>query len=62
MNLHVVNKECIVGDIRILGVAASAVFIIGDAETITAASIFDTPPEAVTIGLVPFAAESTSQV
>ncbi len=62
MNLHVINKECHVGNIHILGVAASAVFIIGDTQTITSASIFDTPPEAVTIGLVPLAAETTSVI
>lgn len=62
MNLNVINKECRVGDIRILGVAASAVFIIGDTQTITCASMFDTPPEAVSIGLVPLSAETTSAI
>lgn len=62
MKLHVINKECTVGDIRIIGIAASSVFLIGDTQTISQASIFDTPPDAVTVGLVPFAAESTSAI
>lgn len=62
MNLNVINKECRVGDIRLLGVTSSAVFIIGDTQSITAASMFDTPPEAVTFALVPLAAETTSAI
>jgi spore germination protein PD len=54
MNFTVVNKEISIGNIRIIGVSNSAVFIIGDTEVITCSSIFDTPPEALIIGpLVP---------
>jgi spore germination protein PD len=54
MNFKVVNKEIAVGDIRIVGVSSSSLFIIGDTQVITLASAFDTPPEAVIIGpLVP---------
>ncbi len=60
MNLNVVNKECRVGNIHIIGVASSAVFIIGDTQTISTASAFDSPPESVSIGLVPFAPEAPS--
>ncbi|MEX2461448.1 MAG: spore gernimation protein GerPD [Paenibacillaceae bacterium] len=54
MNFTVVNKEISIGDIRIIGVSSSSVFIIGDTEVITCSSIFDTPPESLIIGpLVP---------
>jgi spore germination protein PD len=58
MNFHVTNKALCVGDIRIIGVSSSSVFLIGDTQTIVCSSIFDTPPEAVSIGpLTPLAAE-----
>lgn len=54
MNYTVVNKGISVGDIRIIGVTSSSVFIIGDTEAITCSSLFDTPPESLIIGpLVP---------
>lgn len=54
MNFTVINKEIAIGDIRIIGVSSSSVFIIGDTEVITCSSIFDTPPESLIIGpLVP---------
>ena len=54
MNYTVVNKGISVGDIRIIGVSSSSVFIIGDTEVITCSSLYDTPPESVIIGpLVP---------
>lgn len=54
MNYTVVNKGISIGDIRIIGVTSSSVFIIGDTETITCSSLFDTPPESLIIGpLVP---------
>ncbi|RFB18310.1 spore gernimation protein GerPD [Bacillus sp. HNG] len=56
MNFTVVNKELQVGYIDIVGVSTSAVFIIGDAQTISMASAFDTPPESLIIGpFVPLA-------
>ncbi|MFS0824240.1 spore gernimation protein GerPD [Bacillus sp. 1P02SD] len=56
MNFTVVNKELQVGHIDIIGVSTSAVFIIGDAQTISMASAFDTPPESLIIGpFVPLA-------
>lgn len=58
MNFHVTNKALCVGDIRIIGVSSSSVFLIGDTHTIVCSSIFDTPLESVTIGpLTPLAAE-----
>jgi spore germination protein PD len=54
MNFTVVNKEICVGDIRIIGVSSSSVFIVGDTEVIHCNCLFDTPPEALIIGpLVP---------
>lgn len=56
MNFYVENKEIAVGAIRIIGVSASAVFLIGDAETIMCSSMFDTPPESLIVGRVPLPA------
>ncbi|CAH0120568.1 MULTISPECIES: spore gernimation protein GerPD [unclassified Paenibacillus] len=54
MNMTVVNKEICVKQIRVIGVAASSVFLIGDTKVITSSTVFDTPPEAVLTGpLVP---------
>jgi len=50
LNFTVVNKELQVGDIYILGVSSSSVFLIGDTKTITLSSSFDTPPESLIIG------------
>lgn len=58
MNLTVINKEINVGNIRVIGVSASSVFLIGDTYNITASSIFDTPPESTMIGLTPIAVET----
>ncbi|MBU7590981.1 spore gernimation protein GerPD [Metabacillus halosaccharovorans] len=56
MNFTVVNRNIEVGNIRIVGVASSSVFLIGDTQTISLSSIFDTPPESLIIGpLVPLA-------
>jgi spore germination protein PD len=57
MNLQVENKQIIVGDVRIIAVASSSVFLIGDTSCITLSSVFDTPPESVIVGpLVPLPA------
>lgn len=53
MNLHVINRELCVGDIKITGVTTSSLLLVGDADTIQLASTFDTPPESLIIG--PFA-------
>ncbi|MCM3442444.1 spore gernimation protein GerPD [Metabacillus halosaccharovorans] len=56
MNFTVVNRNIEVGNIRVVGVASSSVFLIGDTQTISLSSIFDTPPESLIIGpLVPLA-------
>ncbi len=56
MNFTVVNRDIQVGTIRVVGVSSSSVFLIGDTQTISLSSIFDTPPESLIIGpLVPLA-------
>jgi spore germination protein PD len=50
INLHVTNRELCVCNVKIGGITSSSLFLIGDAETLTLASLFDTPPEAVLIG------------
>lgn len=58
MIMNVVNKEIRIGNIQVTGVSSSSVFLVGDTEIITLASIFDTPPESLIIGpLVPLAPE-----
>ncbi|WP_090825323.1 spore gernimation protein GerPD [Paenibacillus sp. yr247] len=58
MNLHVENKQIFVGDVRIVGVASSSVFLIGDTEVISLSSMFDTPAESVIISpFVPLPSE-----
>lgn len=58
MNFTVINKEISVGRIQIIGVASSSIFLVGDTKEVTAVSIIDTPPEAVTIGpFVPLSEE-----
>ncbi|MFC0275011.1 spore gernimation protein GerPD [Metabacillus herbersteinensis] len=56
MNFTVVNKDISVGTVRIIGVASSSIFLIGDTNSITLSSVFDTPPESLIIGpFVPLA-------
>jgi spore germination protein PD len=50
MNFTVVNKGIQVGHIKVVGVSSSSVFLIGDTETISLSSTFDTPPESLIIG------------
>ncbi|MVO99817.1 spore gernimation protein GerPD [Paenibacillus sp. N10] len=58
VDLYVENKCLQVGSIYIIGVSSSSTFLIGDTDSISAASAFDTPPESVIIGpLVPLSGE-----
>ena len=62
MNFNVVNKQICVGEIKMTGATSSSVVLIGDTDSIVNSSVFDTPPEAVTIGpLVPLAPETISR-
>ncbi|MBO7744951.1 hypothetical protein I8J29_12150 [Paenibacillus sp. MWE-103] len=53
MQLNVVNHVLAVGCIQLTAVASASVLQIGDTETISLVSMFDTPPESVIVG--PFA-------
>lgn len=50
MNFTVINKNVCVDNVRIIGVSTSSLFLVGDADTITLSSAFDTPPESLIIG------------
>lgn len=50
MRYYVVNRGLSVGNIKITGVASSSLVLIGDADTIALASVFDTPPESFIVG------------
>lgn len=50
MNFEVYNRVLHVENIRIIGVASSSLFMVGDTETIQLTSAFDTPPESLIIG------------
>ncbi|NBC71129.1 hypothetical protein GT003_19215 [Paenibacillus sacheonensis] len=53
MQLHVVNHVLAVGSIQLTAVASASILQIGDTQTISLVSMFDTPPESVIVG--PFA-------
>ena len=53
MNVNITNHMLCVGSLELVGVASASLLQIGDTDTITLYSIFDTPPESVIIG--PFA-------
>ncbi|GIQ61944.1 hypothetical protein PACILC2_05120 [Paenibacillus cisolokensis] len=53
MNVTITNHALCVGEIEVLGVAASSVLQIGDTDSYTLFSMFDTPPESIFVG--PFA-------
>ncbi|WP_100331992.1 spore gernimation protein GerPD [Bacillus xiapuensis] len=49
MNLQVINRELEVGQISIIAVSSSSYLQVGDTETISLYSSFDTPPESLII-------------
>lgn len=56
MELNVVNRELCVNSIQLIGLSASSLLLVGDANTIQLASTFDTPAESLIIGpFVPLA-------
>ncbi|MBO0961251.1 spore gernimation protein GerPD [Neobacillus sp. MM2021_6] len=50
MNFEVYNRVLHVNNVKIMAVASSSLFMVGDAETIQLTSAFDTPPESLIIG------------
>jgi len=49
LNLNVTNGPVTVGAIRLIGVSSSSSVLLGDTESITLYSYFDTPPESVIV-------------
>lgn len=47
MEFNVTNHQLCVGEIKVIGVASSALFLIGDVQTVQLSSAFDTPPESL---------------
>ena len=47
MEYNVVNHQLCVGNIKIVGVSSSSLFLIGDVQTIQLSSAFDTPPSSL---------------
>jgi spore germination protein PD len=50
MNYTVVNRDLLVGDVKIISVSSSSLFLVGDAQSIILATAFDTPAESLVIG------------
>lgn len=48
--LQVVNGPVHVGVIRVIGITSSASLLVGDTDTMTLYSYFDTPPESLIVG------------
>ncbi|MGG3563512.1 spore gernimation protein GerPD [Neobacillus rhizosphaerae] len=60
MNFEVYNRDLIVQNIKIIGVASSSLVLVGDTESIQLASTFDTPAESLIIGpFVPLQSDVT---
>lgn len=54
VELNVRNGPVEIGSIRVIGVTSSSSLLLGDTESLTLYSYFDTPPESVVFGpLVP---------
>jgi spore germination protein PD len=51
LSLNVTNGPVYVGSIRLIGVSSASSLLLGDTESITLYSYFDTPPESVIIGV-----------
>lgn len=47
MNFQVNNKKLKVGEVEVGGIGNASLFLVGDAEVITNASIFDTPADSL---------------
>ncbi|GFN30508.1 hypothetical protein [Paenibacillus xylaniclasticus] len=50
MIFYVVNHEICVGSIEVLGVSSSSLLQVGDNDSMSLMSMFDTPPESVIVG------------
>nr|WP_276311143.1 hypothetical protein [Paenibacillus nanensis] len=55
MRFHVTNYDLAVGQIEVLGVSSASMLQVGDTNSVTLYSMFDTPPESTIVGpLAPF--------
>ncbi|MCD9021374.1 spore gernimation protein GerPD [Cohnella silvisoli] len=62
LNLNVTNGPVSVGSIRLIGISGSSSLLLGDTESLTLYSYFDTPPESVIVGpLAPLPALSEEE-
>jgi spore germination protein PD len=50
VDFTVINRELMVGDVQIIGITSSSLFLVGDMQSAVLSSIFDTPAEALIIG------------
>ncbi|SFE75488.1 hypothetical protein SAMN05428981_10837 [Bacillus sp. OV194] len=50
MNVKVINRKLAVHEVNIVGVSISSILLIGDAESISTGSAFDTPPTSLVVG------------
>nr|WP_169082248.1 spore gernimation protein GerPD [Paenibacillus sp. PL91]MBC9198564.1 spore gernimation protein GerPD [Paenibacillus sp. PL91] len=50
MQFKVINHNLNVGKIEILGVSSASMMQVGDTDTVSLYSVFDTPPESVIVG------------
>lgn len=58
VNFQVYNRELCVDNLKVNGISSSSLLLVGDAEIIQLASIFDTPSESLIVGpFVPLVAE-----
>ncbi|HTG71685.1 MAG TPA: spore gernimation protein GerPD [Candidatus Udaeobacter sp.] len=49
-NFSVINHQLSVGQIEILGISSASMLQVGDTDTVSLYSMFDTPPESVIVG------------
>lgn len=47
MKLNVMNKQLSVGEIKVLTISSSSVFLVGDTQVINCSSVYDTPPDSL---------------
>ncbi len=50
ISLNVTNGPVNVGSINLIGISSSSSLLLGDTESLTLYSYFDTPPESVIVG------------
>jgi spore germination protein PD len=50
LQFNVTNHVLNVGQIEILGVSSASMMQVGDTDTVSLYSVFDTPPESVIVG------------